>query len=369
MLRSLKPLNIALLALSFPLAASQGLNEKLDGILLQTEEISPGAILYVTAPHFSYQKATGLANTKTKLAMQADFTLRTGSITKTYLAALTLLAVKQQGLELDQPATRYLPDWAKEKLPAAHHPSVRQLLNHTSGLPDYYSLWFYLFDWDKQAEITPRLVLDSIAGEDAEQAPGQAYSYSNTNYQVLALVLETVWHQPVSQILHEQLFVPYTLQHTYYSARFPPGDVIHGYGAPITPWGSALFPWVDTYEWRENSGPDGGMLATAADLDKWLRLLFSPAGALDEVGKQMQTDAIEVSARMSQGYGLEIFTSRTGVKVLGHTGAADGYLSAAFYIPATDTSLVLHMNYSDTDGFKTVLSALLKTLTDLNQQD
>ena len=239
---------------------------------------------------------------------------------------------------------------------------MRQLLNHTSGIPDYYDTWFYLFDWDTDEPITPRLVLATIKGDEAVNKPGEAYHYSNTNFHVLAAVLEAVYKEPLEQLLEKKLLAPLGLSQTTYNGQFSQGDMIHGYGAPIAPWGSPLFSWVDTYDWRENSGPDGGMFSDVEDLNRWLRAIYSPNGELKALGEEMLRSPLRVSERKSQGLGTEILVSKSGAKVIGHTGANDGYLTASFYIPSIDSVCIFHMNYSDVDGFNATLGALISSL-------
>ena len=335
--------------------------DKLDKILQSTLDYSPGAILLVEHPKFSYKQAVGLADKAQQQNMQPDATLRLGSITKTYIAALTLIAEQKGLLSQGDKISQYLSQEVLQKLPPVQ-PTIRQLLNHSSGIPDYYDLGFYLFDWDRQQPITPQLVIDSIAGESATMQPGESFSYSNSNYHLLALILEKVFQQPLTAILSQELLQPQALHATYYDKANPPDDTIHGYGALMMPWNGPLFPWVDTYDWRENSGPDGGMFASAADVNQWLRTLYSSNGKLKHLGKQMTDSPLQESKRKQQGLGTEILLSKNGQQIIGHTGAIDGYLSAAFYIPDLDTSLVLHVNYSDADGFSQTLGLVLKTL-------
>ena len=96
------------------------LNHRLDGILENTLDYSPGALLYVSSPNVHYKKSIGLANKKTGLAMDPKFKMRIGSITKTYLAALAVMATQEERIRMDEPVAKYLPNWAKESLPLNH---------------------------------------------------------------------------------------------------------------------------------------------------------------------------------------------------------------------------------------------------------
>ncbi len=313
----------------------------------------PGIVLFVEGPNVSFQGARGYADRKTKTPISVEHSLRAGSICKTYVAALSIMAANEELIDLDQSIDHYLSAEVLVKLPNGLRPTIRQLLNHTSGIPDYYDARFYLYDWKERGPLTTELVLHAIRGKEATNEPGAKFSYSNTNYHLIALILESVYQTSLDTLLNTRIFTPLELQATFYNQQFPPGDLIHGYGSPIR-------TWVDTYEWEENSGPDGGIIAAAADLAVWMRALFSEDGEYAHIGKVMTSDTVREKERKFQGLGAEIFQSRSGVNVVGHTGGADGYLTAAFYIQATDTVIVLHMNKSDEKIFGSVLSQILK---------
>lgn len=317
----------------------------------------PGMILMVEGPDVSFAEARGFADRETKAPIRIDHTLRSGSIGKTYVAALAMMAAEEGWLDLDDTVDQYLDEETLAKLPDGLRPTIRQLLNHTSGVPDYYSERFYGEDWtDRTKPLTPELVLHAIRGLDATVEPGAEYSYSNTNYHVIALVLESVYQTPLAEQLQSKIIEPLGLKQTYYDGQFPPGDEIHGYGSPFG-------EWEDTFEFRENSGPDGGMFASAGDLATWIKTLFSPEGQYADIGAQMMENPVMERERKFQGMGVEILESRSGVKVVGHTGAVDGYLTAAFYVPEKDTVLVLHINRFDENAFNGTLSGILKILT------
>lgn len=315
----------------------------------------PGIILFVEGPDVEFSKARGYADRETKAPIRIDHTLRAGSICKTYVAALSIMAANNGALDLDATIDQYLDEATLAKLPEGLRPTIRQLLNHTSGVPDYYSERFYKKDWIRTEPLTPELTLYAIRGLDATIKPGESYAYSNTNYHLAALALEAANGAPIAEQFQTQLFEPLGLTETYYDAQFPPGDEIHGYGSPFD-------KWEDTFEFRENSGPDGGMFMSVQDLAAWIRTLFAPDGRFADIGDQMKADPVKERDRKYQGMGVEILESRSGVKVFGHTGALDGYLTAAFYAPELDTILILHINKFDEETFSEILGRVLRIL-------
>ena len=313
----------------------------------------PGLLLLVAGPEESLRLARGTTARGGETAIGFDHVMRAGSVAKTYVAALTLMAAEAGRLSLDDPLSAHLGPEVMARLPEGLDPDLRQLLNHSSGVPDYYTERFYTEDWDRSQPITPDLVLHAIRGLPAG-APGVP-GYSNTNYHLLALVLEAVQEAPLDVLLRQNLLEPLGLRRTFYDMASPPGDEIHGYGSPFD-------PWEETTAFRENSGPDGGLFMTPDDLAVWLRALFAETGALARIGQTMAEDPLPAGERKAQGLGVEILTSRSGVRVLGHTGSVDGYLTAGFYIPEVDRVLVLHMNRSDEARFSELLGGALAAI-------
>jgi len=142
-----------------------------------------GAILDVQGCGVSFLEARGVADRKTKTPMPTDEELRIASISKLYTAVVIHELVAEGKLDIDAPATRYLGGGVLDGVPNAQA-SLRQMLNHTSGVPDYYNVRSYLFtDWKKP--VTAALALKVAKRRKATNAPGEAYAYSNTNYQIL----------------------------------------------------------------------------------------------------------------------------------------------------------------------------------------
>lgn len=367
---SIKKLSSLAAALSFIFAfagcseapASGTQEEQLNAVLddIPLSKI-PGVILLVDGPEGRYELVRGVANRETKSPMRSDFTLRGGSISKTYVAALSVMASREGALDLDATIDQYLGVDVLGQLPEGLNPTVRQLLNHTSGVPDYYSERFYKTDWNRSEPLTPELVLHAIRGLPATIEPGEGYAYSNTNYHLAAIILEKVNGKPIGEQFQEKIIQPLGLMATYYDQQFPPGDEIHGYGSPFG-------KWEDTFEMRENSGPDGGMFASASDFATWIKTLFSPDGAFAAIGAEMVNAPVVEKERKFQGMGVEILQSRTGAKIIGHTGAIDGYLTAAFYAPDADTVIVLHINRFDDEAFSSILGRVFRVILSTGNQ-
>lgn len=343
----------AVFLFGFVWPALAGDEDALDALIddALSQEI-PGVVLLVEGPEVSFFKAHGVADRKTKAPIREDNLIRAASVTKTYVAALAVMAAQEDVIDLDVSIDAYLSNETLAQIPPAPHPTMRQLLNHTSGAPEYYGTAAYL-SWDREEPVSTARVLATVAGWPPANAPGEAFSYSNTNYHLAALVLEGVYSKTLSSLLQERLFDPLGMASTFYNQHRPPGDCIHGYGSPDD-------EWRDTFEWRDNSGPSSGVKASAADLATWMRVLFAEDGALSYVGAAMAENPIRDDAHWLYGLGAEIYVSQNGERFYGHTGDIFGYLTAVFYAPAHDTVIALHVNRWDRDVFEETLERVLR---------
>lgn len=319
-----------------------------------------GAILHVQGCGLSFQQAKGIANRKTKLAMPLNEPLRIASISKLYTATIIHQLVQQGALDLDRSATSYLTDGEIDGVPNAHA-TLRQLLNHTSGVPDYYDVRSYLFtDWTQP--ITVERTLKVARRKKAANAPGASYAYSNTNYQILALIAEKVSGLNLTKLIESQILEPLELSDTQYNTEHP-GGTIHGYG-------TELRKNADTWKYAENTGADGGITATSTDLSRFLKALFLEEGQLNTVGSAMRANPmVKMSKRQFAGAGVEMIVSRTGTELLGHTGDTFGYLSFAYAIPEHNVTLVGHTNTSDKEVFIGLLQSTILTVLEACQAE
>ena len=301
-----------------------------------------GAVLDVKGCGLAFSGAFGVANRKAKIPMLVDDRLRLGSIGKLYAAAAIHRLAARQVLDLDAPASRYLR--ADDAVGVeGRDATLRQLLNHTAGVPDYYALP-NIRRWDWTQPLTPSRILTAVKGAPATHAPGAAYAYSNTGYHLSALAAERAAGKPFAQIIVGEAIAPTGLTATRYHETAPGGRV-HGYAGRADMWSSA-----------ENTGPDSGVTATAADVAAMLRALFSAGGTLQGAGDAMRANPVETGKpRQSAGPGVEIRTSRGGLTLVGHTGDVEGYLSFAYIAPDNGVTLVGHLTASDPERFGALL--------------
>ncbi len=297
---------------------------------------APGVVLLVRQDGKEVAISAGVANKKTKEIMPSDEPLRIGSVSKVYTASVILSLAKEGYFKLDEPINKYLPASISESIKNANKATIRQLLNHTAGIPDYYDVRSYLMqDWSQP--ITLARMLPVSARGDSDFPAGEKFSYSNMGYILLGEIAEKVTGETLEQLIDKRIKYPLALNRTYYNVKHPDNARIHGYG-------TIFRPWADTYDLWEHSGPDGGVMATASDTAKFLEELTFPNGKMHSIGQKMLKTTVHAQGRQEQGLGLMTITGKDGAALIGHTGDVFGYQTIAFSWPEKNTVFVAQVN-------------------------
>ena len=286
--------------------------------------------------------------------MRAGDTFPIGSTTKTFTAVLVMRLVAQGKIALDDPVSKYLP----RLLPDGKRITIRELLSHTSGLPEFVDDARFLAPYMRgnlgYAWTPEQMVAFATAGPPAFP-PGARYSYSSTNYVVLGLLAERVGGKSYEQQLADYIFRPLGLDRTSLPASNKALPDVHGYvalAARGTPDGAGNFDsaaLTPAYGWSA-----GGIRATAEDEADFFRGLFS--------GKLLpaaQVAAMRDTSATGGAYGLGIMptgghesawraftqaiTTRCG-RAWGHGGANPGYYQLQISSPDGSRQAVLLVN-------------------------
>jgi len=297
---------------------------------------APGVVIHVRENGEGQSVSAGVANKATGQPMPTGLPLRIASITKLYTAAVIHSLIEAEHFSLDTAIRDLLPNEILRDIPNADLATVRQLLQHTSGIPDYYDIRSYLFsDWRRP--ITLERMLPVVRRHDATGAPGAGYAYSNTGYLLLGEIAEHVTGQSMETLIDQVIVAPLGLDATFYNRFQPVEDDVHGYG-------TYLRPWKDTHEYWEHSGPDGGIMASASDVSIFLEALLLNNGRLNQLGVRMTDDMIERTSRRGQGLGVETIIARSGEEIFGHTGDVFGYQTIAHAYPERGIVVVAQVN-------------------------
>ncbi len=285
----------------------------------------PGGVL-VVATEDDGTASIGVAGVDaTGTPMTADATWRIGSITKTFTAVVVMQMVEEGAFGLDDDVGRYLDN---PQVPPGV--TVRQLLQHTSGIPDYIPHANVVLRSCPESAIDPFAL---IVNDVPAFAPGEGWEYSNTNYLVLGQLIRALTGQPPADAIRGRIIDPLGLNDTYLEGSEP--------GPPPVP---AFADFYDTGPgpitchtpiWADAT--DAGMISSAHDLDRFLRAIFD--GTLVSAGSL--TEMLDTN---EFGYGLGISKLLQppveDVEIYGNGGGLVGYKSVALYETKRRTTII-----------------------------
>jgi len=262
----------------------------------------PGAVAVASGPGFRWEGAAGLANVDTREPLMADHRFRVASVTKLFIATAVLQLVDEGAFALDGDAGPVVADV-----------SIRQLLNHTSGLPNFDDDLLAFFEPYRRnpahrSELGPREVLALALERPRLFAPGEGWAYTGSNYQALGLLVEEATGTPLRDELKRRIFDPLDLAATDLPAETWP---VPGLARQYLPADNPVFP---------GSGPGladvteldlpfnwagGGIVSTGRDIARFLEALLGgellPEDLRTEMLRTVPADWAE-----SDGYGLGI---------------------------------------------------------------
>jgi D-alanyl-D-alanine carboxypeptidase len=313
----------------------------------------PGATMAVMLPSGEeFVVAAGLSNLETKAPMRPTDRMLAGSIGKTFFATIFLRMISAGQMHLDDKISLYLKDerWFQH-LPNANDITVRMLMNHTSGIPEYAELPEFTkhIPENPDKDWSPEECLSFIFDKPAPFPAGQGWSYADANFLVLALAAEKVLHHRLYDDIERTILKPLRLEDTRPStSRTLPG-LITGYSMPNSP-----FPFVGAmvrggklafnpkFEWA-----GGGFLSSSHDLARWA---FSLYGGKVLTPAELQEMEVGVPAKTGKGdeYGLGVQIRHTDLGITyGHGGWFPGYLSEMEYFPGQRVAMAMQINTDD----------------------
>jgi D-alanyl-D-alanine carboxypeptidase len=247
---------------------------------------------------------------------------RVASITKTFVAAVIMQLVGEGRLRLSDPVERWLPG----QLPYGRQITVRQLLNHTSGVPALGDLQFVAERFDEPGRrFTPQELLARIDGKPLDFPPGTASNYVNTGFLLLALIAERVTGQPIAVALRRRILAPLRLTDTSLEVdRSFPAPRVHGYGTKPGTTGPVYDVTRMNPSWAWGSG---NLVSSARDVTTFLRALMNGT-----VVRQPQLDQMRVVDPITidddgAGFGLGLETRPYACVNYGKNGSMPGYMT------------------------------------------
>jgi D-alanyl-D-alanine carboxypeptidase len=365
----------------------------------------PGVSATVIAPDgTSWQGTQGYANQEAGQFLQPDDRFYVASTTKAFTATTILQLAQENKLNLDDTLDKWLPDTASQ-ITNGDRITVRQLLNHTSGIPDY--LQIDTLNTINDPSVRAKLVEDpelstetrdaiaslknqpitpeSITANPALQAvtqdpllftklelnssfaqksstpedfiaiaydqpasfePGSDFNYSNTNYLLLGEIIEQATDSTVSEQFRERIIEPLGMENTFFASEEDvPGGYVQHYAD--TNGDGKPDDISDTFDPSyQISGADGGIVTTPTDLSRFSRALFKGELLAPDTLEQMVSGGQEGS---EYGLGLVVSNNPSLGQNLGHAGGVTGWNSQMSYFPDQDTTVAVTQNGQSPD--------------------
>ena len=294
-------------------AAAAGTSDQIDALLARYQALGlfNGSALVADKEQIVLKKGYGLANMEWGIPNTPDTKFRLGSITKQFTATLVMQLVEQAQIELSAPIRRYLPDYP---LPAGEKVTIHHLLNHTSGIVGYTEM--PTFGATARNPYSPRTFVDEkFAGLDLLFEPGTKFSYSNSAYFLLGVILERVTGQPYEKLLRERIFTPLGMKDSGYDSTLPLlAKRAAGYDKRFD--GSYV---NTTYIDMTQPYAAGSLYSTVEDLYRWDQALYA-----DKVLSAASKERMFTPGLADYGYGWDI-KRKDGITTIEHGGGINGF--------------------------------------------
>jgi CubicO group peptidase (beta-lactamase class C family) len=320
-------------------ASAIGAADAPDDIVNQTlsKQHVPGAWLVVIKDgKVVKRKGYGLANVELNVKVTPETMMQTGSIGKMFTSEGIMVLVRDGKLKLTDSLASFFPgapDWWKPI-------TIRQMLSHTAGIPEYEGEKYTL---DLKKEYTEDQMVQFVEKMTPDYKPGEKWSYSNTDYMLLGVIIHKLTGKFYADFLAERVFAPAGMKTI---RTLSDTDIIpnrsQGYDDVKGVWHNQ--DWVSQ---SCNSTADGTLFATADDFIAWDHALDSysilPKKYQDQVWQEQKLNDGKGS---TYGFAWVIQTIR-GHRALWHNGAWQGFVAAYFRFPDQHVSAVLFMNGSN----------------------
>ncbi|MEJ7813005.1 MAG: serine hydrolase domain-containing protein [Gemmatimonadaceae bacterium] len=320
-----------------PAGTSAGVDERVvDSIVsvaMRQQRLVGVSVALVRGGRVQLVKGYGSASLQAAIPVDTGTRFSIGSVTKEFVAALTLLLQEDRRLSVYDTLAKWYP-----ALTRAREITLLDLVNHVSGYRDYYPLDFV--DREMAQATTAEHIMREYATRPLDFDPGTRWSYSNTGYTILGRVLERVGGKPLGTQLEERIFRPLGMRQSVYEPTRPERRA-SGY----TSWalGDPEPALLEASGWI---GAPGGIWSTAADLARWdLALMrpgfLSPASRAVLFGERLLRDSTPTG--YAGGLGVRQAGGRT---IYQHGGATAGFSATNAFVPA-DTAAVVVLSNSD----------------------
>jgi CubicO group peptidase (beta-lactamase class C family) len=324
--------------------------KQLDALFSRWNNATPGAAIAIQrGENLIYNKAFGLSDLEHNVPNTPETIFESGSVAKQFTAAAILMLAVDGQLNLQDDIRKFIPE-----LPVYDAPiTIQHLLNHTSGLKDWGSVGA-LTGWPRTTRVyTQALALDIMSKQTSLNfKPGSKYSYSNSNYSLLATIVERVSKKSLAQFTDSVFFKPLGMHHTQWRDNFREvvPDRAIAYSGHENNY-QQLMPF-------ENIHGHGGLLTTTGDLLKWNKLLETKTIVGETVAQwRIQKGKVNDGTEISYAAGLFIGEVNEYLEI-SHSGATAGYRAWLAYYPQKKLSIAILSNDAGMGGIWQQVAAI-----------
>jgi len=334
--------------------------EKVDSVVksITSKNHFNGNILVAYKGNIIFKESFGYAdlNKKEKLTTESVFQL--ASLSKQF-TAMAIMILKEQGkISYEDSVTKYIPELPYKGI------TIRMLLNHTSGLPNY--MWLTENYWKERQAPYNEDIIDML--EDLKTplyfTSGRRFDYSNTGYVLLASIVERVSRKRFSSFMEEEIFIPLGMESTFvYSSSFRTRkDKLNGFG-----YRGKRYRIIDETI-NDGTVGDKGIYSTLDDLFKWDQALY--ANTLVSEGTMNEALAgfkLRNKYDIPYGFGFRV-TKRNDKKLVYHHGRWNGFRTSIYRF-VEDSNTIIVLNHTSTSLNGTIMNNIEKVFNDSTSTD
>lgn len=286
-----------------------------------------GAVLIARGGKILVRKGYGMANYELGVPNTPQTVFHIASVSKPFTVAAILLLEERGQLSTDDPVSKFLPDF-----PNGDRILLRHLLTHTSGIPDVNGLPTY--NTDSRFPHTPAQLVAMFQNAPLEYQPGQGYRYSNSNYNLLADVIELLSKKSYGDFMRENIFQRLEMTSTQHDGKAE--RLIPGRATGYQPVGSNELENAPTLDWSNKTG-NGSLVSTVDDLYKFDRALYTE--------KLLKKASLEKMFASGRGHSFGWFTqTRFGKHLKSSNGRSPGFTSSLERFPDDDACIIVLSN-------------------------
>lgn len=289
-----------------------------------------GAVLIAQGDLILVNRAYGKASYELNVPNSPETRFHIASVSKPFTAASILLLQERGLLHVSDPVSRFLPDF-----PNGQKITLQHLLTHSSGITNVNNLPEYAAA--SRAPQTPSSLIELFKSKPLGFEPGSSYEYSNSNYTLLAAVIEQVSHKSYGEFLRENIFAPLGLKNTAHDGNA--SEIISNLASGYQPCGVDGLERSPYIDWSAKTG-NGSLYSTTGDL-----LKFARAYAGGRVVNRNTLEQLWIE-KAGNNYGWFV-RKRHGLVAVAANGRSPGFTSSLEYYPERDlTIIVLSNSYS-----------------------